>query len=192
MINAQKMMYLLYDAIYNVETMLPCNEYQCSDGCEPGHVSNIEVCLLPFEKEYIISKIDKRNYFDSIDYNKDNSVGLIKNGNICSYFCNDKCSIHKYRPIDCRSYPLIPTNITGELTFQLHSICKLDYYLSSLREHIRVWRDVWYKLYPYLDSDWWRLYNRYPKPIMKKIISIDDILIDFKTKKVSNINCIKI
>lgn len=68
------------------------------------------------------------------------------------------CAIYKARPLDCRSFPLVPRFLdNGGLDFYLARYCPIALRLSP--DFIRVTKQVWQMLLEDLPLWWRRLYN---------------------------------
>lgn len=125
-----------------------------------GHVA----IMLPFELEYICEQTDtSMEIFETagIEYSKDFnlSIGYITNKNPCPFLTHDyKCGIHSIRPLDCRSFPLIPVfQANGEITYRTDSDCPSVDSLS--KEYQDSLKKIWSELLEHLPMKYRMLYN---------------------------------
>ncbi len=104
-----------------------------------GHVA----ILLPFEMEYILSKINASSAQlqqaplelapgITID------VGFTTSATPCPFLADDyRCGIRDIRPLDCRSFPLIPVfSQDGGITFRLEDECLVAHEIGRRRAPI--------------------------------------------------------
>jgi Fe-S-cluster containining protein len=151
-------LYELLDEAYEIQASVPCQTNKCSAGCEPG-LSDTTMVLLPGEFEYISERLHERAKFDTITLNKSGKiVGLQKT--VCPYKTIDNsCKIYDVRPIDCRSYPLMPTTVLGYLGYVLDGKCPINKNSQAIQKHARLWTAFWEKVVDLIDPEWWELYN---------------------------------
>lgn len=144
----------LYNKIFfqknSVGEFLPCKE--CSNApCERID----KVTFLPFESRFILKSLNlkKKRY-------KMCTVMRIETGknNKCPFSIEKKCTIHTVRPIDCRTYPLVPLFSNHSFVLMLSPGCPhgneitQEFYNSS--------KKVWSEIFPYLSESWKKKYNK--------------------------------
>ncbi len=165
-IERQRWMQLLA-ALYE-ETGHPRGELKiCTDCIEaPCEVGPEQVTLLPFEDEFIQARLAAEGRQVPLE-----QVQAIAGCEQCPFFVSRRCSIHPHRPIDCRTYPLVPSFAeAGEVTFTVSGVCPLRAGVD--RPFIRLMTAVWEKLQPYLSSDWKASYAaRQPNDRLEKLVN---------------------
>ncbi|MFK5968543.1 MAG: YkgJ family cysteine cluster protein [Candidatus Marithrix sp.] len=127
-----------------------------------GHVA----IMLPFEMEYILSKtnvcstqfqhasLKLASGFSIID------IGYITSAVPCPFLTyNNSCDIHNIRPLDCRSFPLIPIfNLDGTLTFRVDKECpSVNTFSATYQTRLK---KIWEDLLPNLPMNYRILYNK--------------------------------
>ena len=140
----------IYDSKEGVGKLNLCKECQGAP-CEKG--PDI-VVLLPFEAEFIRNKLrEKKLKHAAQDINNiETETGA------CPFFQKDKCAIHCSRPIDCRTYPLMP--IFRENTFEIRLLRGCPYGNDVPESFLKATSRVWQKLSPLLSLHWKRKYNK--------------------------------
>jgi len=126
-----------------------------------GHVA----IMLPFEMEYILSKTDiaqeqlQRASLElapgiSID------IGFVTSATPCPFLTdNYQCGIHDIRPLDCRSFPLIPVfNSDETVSFRVDRDCPSAHTFSTSYQDLL--KDIWLDLLPELPMNYRILYNQ--------------------------------
>ena len=79
--------------------------------------------------------------------------------------CTDSCTIYPSRPMDCRSFPVVPTfEPDGSVSTRVsHSYCPIA---DSLPEgFVAAVHGAWTMLRPHLPTQWMERFNRTPSPI---------------------------
>ncbi len=165
-----------FDRILSHNKAVACSDLKCLELCEahccphakmrqmpPEEIASPIVVFLPFEMEYLIEKSGvSRALFRlwPIDLTRELriEIGMFDLGKPCPFIKDDyMCGIHDHNPLDCRTFPLLPSlNPGNELEWSLGENCPS---LTSLNpvfsEQIkRIWRD----LEPVLPRIWWDLY----------------------------------
>jgi len=142
----------IYEIVYNMTEMsdLPC--FSVCDGiCE-----NIESAyFLPFEDEFIQRKLKlSKNPFKKIK-NKEwinSMVSIEEKGPVekhCPFSVNQFCTIHEVRPMDCRSFPIIPY-FDKSLKFFVAEYCPLKGKVP--KNFVKMMKKAWRILFPYVPS----------------------------------------
>jgi Fe-S-cluster containining protein len=146
---------------------------RCTARCCPQSVASIDpadavghvAIMLPFEMEYLISKTNATSsQFQSepleIASGITIDIGFITNATPCPFLTADhKCGIHSIRPLDCRSFPLIPVfNLDGTISFRVDAECPSACTFSPIYE--TQLKQVWEDLLPSLPMNYRMLYNR--------------------------------
>lgn len=158
------------------DNTIPSSNLKCLELCEARccpregmrrmaseKIASAIVVLLPFEMEYLIEKTGASpNVFRRwpIDLTPDVTIeiGVLDLGKPCPFLKDNRlCGIHEHNPLDCRTFPLLPTqNFHGELDWSLGENCPSLHLLSpQFSEHMK---RVWRSLYPVLPQAWWDLY----------------------------------
>jgi Fe-S-cluster containining protein len=71
----------------------------------------------------------------------------------CPFFVGRRCSIHPHRPIDCRTYPLVPTfKEPCAFSFSVSGVCPLRTGVD--RPFVSLMTGVWRRLLPRLTPAW--------------------------------------
>lgn len=150
----KKNLFDLYEEIYNskekIGNLKLCANC-CSAPCENGHEQDIAV-LLPFEDQFILNKLDAKGF-------KYNPL-MVKNIETvyCPFLKNGECSIHSFRPIDCRSYPLIP--VFSKDLFVMKLLTRCPYRDNISKNFLNSISITWTKLLPFLPPKWRQKYNK--------------------------------
>ena len=125
-----------------------------------GHVA----IFLPFELENIVSKTGiEPDQFQTaqIEFTPGTpiDIGFITNDLPCPFLREDhRCGIYEFRPLDCRSFPLIPVfQSDGGLNFRVDHACpSAKTHFPTHQEHLK---DIWRGLLPRLPMNYRKLYN---------------------------------
>lgn len=125
-----------------------------------GHVA----IMLPFEREYILSHTNIDSELlgrDRIPFtaNTTLSIGFMTSEVPCPFLTDDnQCGIYDVRPLDCRSFPLIPVfHQQGSISFRVDDTCPLATTFSiAYQEELK---DLWEELLPHLPMSYRFLYN---------------------------------
>jgi len=126
-----------------------------------GHVA----IMLPFEFEYLVARTGVASpafQRAPLELTEDVSidVGFITTDSRCPFLTADfRCGIHDIRPLDCRSFPVIPVfGADGTLTFRFDNDCpSLRTLATSHRESLMA---AWRGILDYLPMTYRSLYNR--------------------------------
>lgn len=125
-----------------------------------GHVA----IMLPFEKEYILAKTHVTA--DQIQSTPvelapgvNIEIGFITSATPCPFLANGyQCGIHEIRPLDCRSFPLIPVFNTDEsLSFRTDQDCPSIHTFSESFQ--KMFKKIWSDLLPELPMSYRSVYN---------------------------------
>jgi Fe-S-cluster containining protein len=131
----------------------------------PGYAVGHVAILLPFELEYILARTDldatgiRRASFE-LEPGVSMDIGYILSPTPCPFLTADfRCGVHEVRPLDCRSFPLIPVfDPDGPLGFREDASCpSLETFAPAFVAHMR---RVWEDLLPHLPMSYRLLYNR--------------------------------
>jgi Fe-S-cluster containining protein len=141
------------EALYE-ETGHPRGELKICTNCAeaPCEVGPEQVTLLPFEAEYIQTRLAREGRHQSLE-----TINSIAGCDRCPFFEDKRCAIHPHRPIDCRTYPLVPVFQGDDLTFQVSGVCPLRAGMDQ--PFIELMEAVWQRLLHLLPQDWRREYN---------------------------------
>jgi Fe-S-cluster containining protein len=139
---------------------LPCTAL-CDGRCERMDHEET-VLLLPYEMEYVTEKGGLRGSpFDVIAIDG-LDCGLM--GFTREYPCLGQkgCAIYEFRPLDCRSFPIIPYfRPDGSIEFYLAPYCPLKDTLPL--EFVSGLTSCWRQLSPVLSWSWKSYYNSLSK-----------------------------
>lgn len=166
----------------------PFSNLKCLELCEarccprvgmrpmsPDKIASPVVVLLPFEMEYIIEKTGvARDVFRIWPIDLTPSlrleIGTLDLGKPCPFLQDNRmCGIHAHNPLDCRTFPLLPSlNPAGNLEWSLGENCPSLAFLSPIFSE---WmKKNWQDLEPFIPRAWWDLYafadhwTGYPEP----------------------------
>ncbi len=126
-----------------------------------GHVA----IMLPFEMEYIRAKTPISSatlQLAPVEFTADISVDIAytTSASPCPFLThNNACGIHDIRPLDCRSFPLIPVfNQDDSLSFRVDQECpSTETFASSYNSQLQ---KIWHDLLPHLPMSYRMLYNQ--------------------------------
>jgi len=155
------------------ETGLECAA-RCTGRCcphaamatrEPAYTVSHVVIMLPFEMEYVIAQtgVDAARFRRTpaeIAPGVVVEIGSCDVEMVCPFLTEDfRCWGYACRPMDCRSFPLVPVfGAGGELTFRLGAGCpSLDTFSPTYQAQLKA---VWRELLPHLSADYRAVYNR--------------------------------
>jgi Fe-S-cluster containining protein len=126
-----------------------------------GHVA----IMLPFELEYLLSRtnIDASALQRApveIANGLTIEIGFVTSAIRCPFLTADyRCGIHDNRPMDCRSFPLIPVfGSDGSLGFRIDTDCPSESTFAV--EYQDRMKSVWQDLLPHLPMAYRMVYNR--------------------------------
>ncbi len=165
-----------FDLVLDVHKTVPLSGLKCLELCqagccphaamramEPSEIPSTVVVLLPFEMEYLIAILGIspdifRRWPLELAPGVTIAIGILDLGKPCPFLSEAlHCKIHFHKPLDCRTYPLLPfRDARGNLDWQLGENCpSLDSLTPTFVEAIKhIWRD----LYPSIPQSWWDLY----------------------------------
>jgi len=146
----------LLSAAYNLSNKIAGEVKECSNciGCSCETVESGErVTLLPYEAEYIECKLKEKEKQDFIPL-----INLMTEVEICPFLKDYKCSIHDIRPIDCRSYPIVPKYNGIDLSLVVSKVCPYWMKITKNEKFINLVEKIWAMLLPLLDKTWWEEY----------------------------------
>ena len=125
-----------------------------------GHVA----IMLPFELEYILSKTNidpEKLQHTQIEFSSDTTlnIGFMTCAVPCPFLTPDnQCGIYEFRPLDCRSFPLIPFfNEDGSIRFYVDEVCPSAITFSPA--YAEELKQIWKALLPRLPMSYRSLYN---------------------------------
>jgi len=131
---------------------------------DPVHAVGHVAIMLPFEREYLLSKTgitQEQLQYAPLEITPDINIdiGYITSAKPCPYLTADhECGIHSIRPLDCRSFPLIPFfNLDGTIAFRVDIECPSAKTLSAAHQEKLI--GVWTDLLPELPMNYRILYN---------------------------------
>lgn len=151
--NKKQKLFDLYEEMFSskngVGLLNLCRE--CKASCEKGPDV---VVLLPFESQFIKHKL-RQSRNEKTSPSKIREIECVTG--CCPFFQDEKCSIHSFRPIDCRTYPLTP--IFKKNSFELKLLRGCPYRDNIPRSFLNQISSVWQRLLPLLSSTWKKRYN---------------------------------
>ena len=136
---------------------------QCTARCcpqsiarrDPAYAVGHVAIMLPFEMEYILSRTDVaptqlQHAPLELAPGITIDIGFVTRSTPCPFLTtNYQCGIHDIRPLDCRSFPLIPVfSSNGTMTFRLDAECpSIREFSAAYQVQLRgVWEDLLSKL----------------------------------------------
>lgn len=164
------------EQILSRKSAIPPSNLKCLDLCEARccprvgmrtmpfeQIASPIVVLLPFEMEFLIKKTGVspvlfRRWPIDLTSTLSIEIGILDLGKPCPFLREDKlCGIHEHNPLDCRTFPLLPSkNYRGALEWTVGENCPSLRLLSpQFSDHMR---RIWSDLDPYLPQSWWDLY----------------------------------
>ena len=124
----------------------------CKDAtCER---SDDEVLFLPYESQFIFQNIDN----DKVFINSKTLKEVETTEQDCPYFKEKRCKIHSHRPIDCRSFPLVPLFHKGKFILKISS--SFPYGHKITQDFYDSTNEIWTKLSPVLSDNWKQRYRK--------------------------------
>jgi Fe-S-cluster containining protein len=127
---------------------------------------NEAVVLLPTENT-LIKKLNSAG-FPEISVNGFN-IGFLAPDQDCPFNKNGFCGIHGKHPIDCRSFPIIPSiNERGDLIISISLMCPT----VPPWDFVKTWVENWKRLWELLPEEWFRFYSKVPTNPVKPIAMI--------------------
>lgn len=166
-----------FDGMVIASKDLPSSDLKCIELCTqrccprpdlrskpPHEVTSSIVVLLPFEMEFLMERTGvKRNVFRRwpLAWTSDVTIeiGMLDLGKTCPFLTNNlQCSIYEFYPLDCRTYPLLPSmNDLRELVWELSSTCPSVKRFNPVVSNAV--KEFWRELVPYLPQAWWDIYD---------------------------------
>ncbi|PLX80000.1 MAG: hypothetical protein C0616_09450 [Desulfuromonas sp.] len=126
-----------------------------------GHVA----IMLPFEREYLLAKTgipQEKLQYAPLELSPDVNIGVgfITSAKPCPFLTADHgCSIHAIRPLDCRSFPLIPFFCSdGSIAFRVDIECPSAKTISAAFQARLM--EIWRNLLPDMPMSYRMLYNK--------------------------------
>lgn len=121
------------------------------------------VVLLPTENR-VIKKLNSA-CFPEISVNGF-SIGFLAPEQDCPFNMDGFCGIHGKHPIDCRSFPIVPSiNERGDLIISISLKCPT----IPPWDFVKTWVENWKKLWELLPREWFRFYSEVPTNPLKPI-----------------------
>jgi len=166
-----------FNRILSHNEAIPYSNLKCLELCEASccprigmrqmpseKIASAIVVLLPFEMEYLIEKSGaSRTLFRvwPVDLTPDLriEIGMFDLGKPCPFLQDNRmCGIHEHNPLDCRTFPLLPSlSPSDELEWVLGDNCPSLAFLNPVfSEKIKL---IWQDLEPALPRTWWDLYS---------------------------------
>lgn len=122
------------------------------------------VVLLPGENA-LIRELNGSS-FPEVSFNG-MSVGFLAPEQDCPFNREGWCGIHGKHPIDCRSYPIVPSlNERGDLIISISVKCPATPSWNFVKTWVEVWRELW----EVLPEEWFRFYSEVPNNQLKPIV----------------------
>ncbi len=128
----------------------PQGELRICTACPdpPCEVGPEQVTFLPWEDEFIHRRLAAAGRHVPIE-----TVRAIAGCERCPFHVQGRCAIHPHRPIDCRTYPLVPRfSGVARVEFTVSSVCPLRSGID--KPFIKLMADVWASLLPHLPTGW--------------------------------------
>ncbi len=141
------------------------NCFMCAKGgsLNPCQRLREAVVLLPHENT-LIRRLNGRG-FPEINVNGF-SIGFLTPEEDCPFNREGWCGIHGRHPIDCRSYPIVPSvNERGDLIISISIKCPVIPPWSFTK----AWVENWYKIWKLAPLEWFRFYSTVPTNPLKPI-----------------------
>jgi len=165
-----------FDRILNDGRQVPSSNLKCLELCQArccprvgmrsmpaAEIASPVVVLLPFEMEYLIEKTGAsktlfRRWPLAFAPEVTIDIGMLDLGRPCPFLTDTlQCSIHEHNPLDCRTYPLLPSsNGSDVLKWELGENCPSLMHLNP--KFARAIKNIWQELMPSLPQAWWDLY----------------------------------
>jgi len=157
----------LLEQIY-AETAHPRGELKiCTDCADaPCEVGPEQVTLLPFEAEFIVQRLEHTGMRVSLE-----EVKGIAGCQHCPFFQSRRCAIHPHRPVDCRTYPMVPVFAADSITFSVSGVCPRRAGMDE--PFVQLMAGVWEHLAPRLPEAWKQVFNaRQPRQFLEPLVNI--------------------
>lgn len=126
-------------------------------------VSRVAI-MLPFELERIVAHtgIERKRFRQvpvEVAFGTTIDIGIMDVEHPCPFLSvNYDCTCYAFRPVDCRSFPLIPTfGAGGEVGFRLDTNCPSAHTFSEAYQSRA--KAGWRALAPYLSAEYRRIYS---------------------------------
>jgi Fe-S-cluster containining protein len=89
----------------------------------------------------------------------------------CPFFQGHRCAIHPHRPVDCRTYPMVPVFGDTTIQFRVSGVCPKRAGMDE--PFIRLMTGVWQRLTPHLPEAWRKHFNaRQPREYLEPLVKI--------------------
>lgn len=165
--NARHHWFRLYEQVNAIETPLAvidclsmCQALCCPRKKMPAPQVGSFVSFLPFELEYIadVLKLDVANQkfaWEEITL-LDGTELSVPWTRECPFLNGIRCDIYSFRPLDCRSFPLMASAFReAQLEFELNTNCPGHHDVTEpFRRHIS---EIWRMIYSSIPQTWWDL-----------------------------------
>lgn len=155
--------------IYNKGIInLGCDAINCFLCAKGGRLKACErikeaVILLPGENQ-IIKELNGAE-FPSMNVNGF-GIGFLAPEQDCPFNVDGWCGIHGKHPIDCRSFPLVPSvNERGDLIISISLKCPI----IPPWDFVKLWVENWRKLWKVAPIEWFAFYSMVPTNPLKPI-----------------------
>ncbi|RMH79394.1 MAG: hypothetical protein D6674_07775 [Acidobacteria bacterium] len=160
---------LLEEIYKSTESLeLGCAEINCFMCAKGGNLSPCQrlkeaVVLLPWENQLIRSLNGRA--FPEISLNGF-SLGFLPPEEDCLFNKGGWCTVHGKHPIDCRSFPIVPSvNQRGDLIVSISIKCPIVPSWKFTKTWVENWRRIW-KVVP---LEWFFFYSEVPTSPLKPI-----------------------
>jgi len=150
----RRVWFALLESVYE-ETAHPRGDLRICTDCSdaPCEVGPEQVTLLPFEDEYIQRRLARAGVTVSLE-----TVRGIAGCRQCPFFQGHRCAIHLHRPVDCRTYPMVPVFSESKIRYSVSGVCPIRAGMDQ--PFIRLMTRVWSRLAPSLSAAWKSEYDR--------------------------------
>lgn len=158
----KKEMFDLLEQAYRLTDGYPMD---CLTHCDGLCEINESMTLLPYEHLYIAERLgQKRSPFHLVTV-EGVRFAYEEVGHPCPALAEDgiTCTIWPYRPLDCRSFPVVPTfSLDDPSQVETHisdGYCPLAHRIANWTEFVEAMRAAWLLLAPRIPPAWKRWYN---------------------------------
>jgi len=157
----------LTDIPSGMNCIAKCNASCCPRKAEVGLIGKF-VIFLPFELDNIKQALPERivpaKSFKSQVLTREKDVEIrVEWTEDCPFLNDYKCSIYSYRPLDCKTFPLLAYHTSNnQITFEINRQCPEN---SKLRhEFIHYVQTLWSMYRDYLPEEWWQFLYSLDEP----------------------------